>query len=200
MFDYGQWYCVEIDVVCELVLKLGVCVYKVLDVILFNELVVSSLMCDSILVFDYEFEVDGILNTFVLGCNILFLMLVVIYVYQVKVEVVIIGVCEMDFFGYLDCCDEFVKVLNYVVSLGMVKDICFEMLLMWIDKVEIWVLVDYYGKLDLVCNEMLICYNGFKGDGCGYCVVCNLCVNGLNYYLVDKLMVMVVMKQKIGLR
>lgn len=86
------------------------------------------------------------------------------------------------------------KVLNYVVSLGMAKDIRFETSLMWIDKAEIWALVDYYGKLDLVRNETLICYNGFKGDGCGYCAVCNLRVNGLNYYLVDKSTVMVAMK------
>lgn len=118
----------------------------------------------------------------------------VIYVYQVKVEVIIIGVCEIDFFGYLDCCDEFVKVLYYVVSLGMVKDICFEMLLMWLNKVEIWVFVDYWGQLDLVCWEIFICYNGIKGDGCGQCVVCNLCVNGFNQYLVDKVGVMVVMQ------
>lgn len=65
----------------ELALKLGVRAYKVLDVILFNELAVSSLTRDSISVFDYEFEVDGISNTFVLGRNILFLTLAVIYAY-----------------------------------------------------------------------------------------------------------------------
>ena len=71
---------------------------------------------------------------------------------------------------------------------------------MWIDKAETWALADYYGKLDLVRNETLTCYNGFKGDGCGHCAACNLRANGLNHYLADKPTVMAAMKQKTGLK
>lgn len=145
-------------------------------------------------------EDDGIPNTFVPGRNILFLTLAAIYAYQVKAEAVITGVCETDFSGYPDCRDEFVKALNHAVSLGMAKDIRFETPLMWIDKAETWALADYYGKLDLVRNETLTCYNGFKGDGCGHCAACNLRANGLNHYLADKPTVMAAMKQKTGLR
>ena len=149
---------------------------------------------------DYEPEADGIPNTFVPGRNILFLTLAAIYAYQVKAEAVITGVCETDFSGYPDCRDEFVKALNHAVSLGMAKDIRFETPLMWIDKAETWALADYYGKLDLVRNETLTCYNGFKGDGCGHCAACNLRANGLNHYLADKPTVMAAMKQKTGLK
>lgn len=56
--------------------------YKVLDVGMFNELVVSSLICDNIFVLFYSEEgEDFIFSIFVSGCNILFLILVVIYVY-----------------------------------------------------------------------------------------------------------------------
>ncbi len=51
----------------------------------------------------------------------------------------------------------------------MAKDIRFETPLMWIDKAETWALADYYGKLDLVRNETLTCYNGIKGDSSGDC-------------------------------
>ena len=199
-FDYGQRHRAEIDVARELALKLGARAHKVLDVTLLNELAVSSLTRDSIPVPDYEPEADGIPNTFVPGRNILFLTLAAIYAYQVKAEAVITGVCETDFSGYPDCRDEFVKALNHAVSLGMAKDIRFETPLMWIDKAETWALADYYGKLDLVRNETLTCYNGFKGDGCGHCAACNLRANGLNHYLADKPTVMAAMKQKTGLR
>ena len=191
-FDYGQRHRAEIDVARELALKLGARAHKVLDVTLLNELAVSSLTRDSIPVPDYEPEADGIPNTFVPGRNILFLTLAAIYAYQVKAEAVITGVCETDFSGYPDCRDEFVKALNHAVSL--------ETPLMWIDKAETWALADYYGKLDLVRNETLTCYNGFKGDGCGHCAACNLRANGLNHYLADKPTVMAAMKQKTGLR
>lgn len=199
-FDYGQRHRAEIDVARELALKLGARAHKVLDVTLLNELAVSSLTRDSIPVPDYEPEADGIPNTFVPGRNILFLTLAAIYAYQVKAEAVITGVCETDFSGYPDCRDEFVKALNHAVSLGMAKDIRFETPLMWIDKAETWALADYYGKLDLVRNETLTCYNGIKGDGCGHCAACNLRANGLNHYLADKPTVMAAMKQKTGLR
>ncbi|OSL49387.1 ExsB protein [Escherichia coli H605] len=199
-FDYGQRHRAEIDVARELALKLGARAHKVLDVTLLNELAVSSLTRDSIPVPDYEPEADGIPNTFVPGRNILFLTLAAIYAYQVKAEAVITGVCETDFSGYPDCRDEFVKALNHAVSLGMAKDIRFETPLMWIDKAETWALADYYGKLDLVRNETLTCYNGIKGDGCGHCAACNLRANGLNHYLADKPTVMAAMKQKTGLK
>ena len=188
-FDYGQRHRAEIDVARELALKLGARAHKVLDVTLLNELAVSSLTRDSIPVPDYEPEADGIPNTFVPGRNILFLTLAAIYAYQVKAEAVITGVCETDF-----------SALNHAVSLGMAKDIRFETPLMWIDKAETWALADYYGKLDLVRNETLTCYNGIKGDGCGHCAACNLRANGLNHYLADKPTVMAAMKQKTGLR
>ena len=68
------------------------------------------------------------------------------------------------------------------------------------DKAETWALADYWGKLDLVRNETLTCYNGIKGDGCGQCAACNLRANGLNHYLADKPAVMAAMKQKTGLK
>lgn len=171
-----------------------------LDVALLNELAVSSLTRDSIPVPDYEPDASGIPNTFVPGRNILFLTLTAIYAYQVKAEAVITGVCETDFSGYPDCRDEFVKALNHAVDLGMAKETRFETPLMWLDKAETWALADYWGKLDVVRNETLTCYNGIKGDGCGQCAACNLRANGLNHYFADKAGVMAAMQKKTGLK
>ncbi|HGV4849966.1 7-cyano-7-deazaguanine synthase QueC [Enterobacter hormaechei] len=199
-FDYGQRHRAEIDVARELALKLGARAHKVLDVTLLNELAVSSLTRDSIPVPDYEPDASGIPNTFVPGRNILFLTLTAIYAYQVKAEAVITGVCETDFSGYPDCRDEFVKALNHAVDLGMAKETRFETPLMWLDKAETWALADYWGKLDIVRNETLTCYNGIKGDGCGQCAACNLRANGLNHFLADKAGVMAAMQKKTGLK
>ena len=111
-----------------------------------------------------------------------------------------IGANVLDYSGYPDCRDEFVKALNHAVNLGMAKETRFETPLMWLDKAETWALADYWGKLDLVRSETLTCYNGIKGDGCGQCAACNLRANGLNHYLADKVGVMAAMKQKTGLK
>lgn len=118
----------------------------------------------------------------------------------VKAEAVITGVCETDFSGYPDCRDEFVKALNHAVDLGMAKETRFETPLMWLDKAETRATADYWGKLDVVRNETLTCYNGIKGDGCGQCAACNLRANGLNHYFADKAGVMAAMQKKTGLK
>ena len=197
-FDYGQRHRAEIDVARALALKLGAKAHKVLDVGLLNELAVSSLTRENIPVPDYSPDATGIPNTFVPGRNILFLTLAAIYAFQVKAEAVITGVCETDFSGYPDCRDEFVKALSHAVNLGMASHIRFETPLMWINKAETWALADHRGKLALVREETLTCYNGIKGDGCGECAACHLWPNGLQQYLADKHGVMAAMKQKTG--
>lgn len=82
------------------------------------------------------------------------------------------GVCEIDFSGYLDCCDVFVKLLNVILNLFMDYLFVIYMLFMWIDKVEIWKLLDEFGVFEFVWEKILICYNGIIGDGCGECLVC----------------------------
>ncbi len=198
-FDYGQRHRAEIDVARELAHTLGVRAHKVLDVTLLNELAISSLTRDSIPVPDYDADASGIPNTFVPGRNILFLTLAAIYAYQVQADAVITGVCETDFSGYPDCRDEFVKALNHAVTLGMARDVRFETPLMWLNKAQTWALADYWGKLDLVRQQTLTCYNGIRGDGCAECAACHLRANGLEGYEADKAGVMAQMKQITGL-
>ncbi|PLR51899.1 7-cyano-7-deazaguanine synthase QueC [Chimaeribacter arupi] len=200
-FDYGQRHRAEIEVAQKLSAGLGARAHKVLDVGLLNELAISSLTRDNIPVPSYGSEAAGQLpSTFVPGRNILFLTLASIYAYQIEAEAVITGVCETDFSGYPDCRDEFVKVLNQAVSLGLARDVRFETPLMWLNKAETWALADYYGQLDLVRRDTLTCYNGIQGDGCGECAACHLRANGLAVYQQDRAGVMASLKQKSGLQ
>ncbi|SUB83133.1 7-cyano-7-deazaguanine synthase [Pragia fontium] len=196
-FDYGQRHLAEIEVARNLTKQLNVAAHKVMDVGLLNELAISSLTRDNIPV--PKSSDDGIPNTFVPGRNILFLTLAAIYAYQIKAEAVITGVCETDFSGYPDCRDEFVKALNHAVALGMDYPVRFDTPLMWLDKAETWALADYYGKLDLIRNQTLTCYNGIQGDGCGECPSCHLRANGLKSYLANKQQTLQQLKIKLKL-
>lgn len=199
-FDYGQRHRAEIEVARKLAAQLGVKAHKVLDVGMLNELAVSSLTRDSIPVPTYnEDEKDTVPSTFVPGRNILFLTLAAIYAYQVQAEAVITGVCETDFSGYPDCRDEFVKVLNHAIDLGIGRDIAFITPLMWLDKAETWALADYYQQLELVRHSTLTCYNGVQGDGCGQCAACHLRARGLESYQANKAKTLLSLKQKTGL-
>lgn len=181
-FFYGQRHSQEVEVARALAAELGVAAHKVMDVSLLNELAVSSLTREAIPV-SGELQQNGLPNTFVPGRNILFLTLAAIYAYQVGARSVITGVCETDFSGYPDCRDEFVRALNHAVVLGMERELQFVMPLMWLDKAQTWALADRYGRLDLVRQRTLTCYNGLIGDGCGECPACQLRRRGLEHYL-----------------
>ncbi|MES2869941.1 MAG: 7-cyano-7-deazaguanine synthase QueC [Pseudomonadota bacterium] len=185
-FDYGQRHRAEIEVAQQLSKTLGVTVHKVLDTSLLNELAISSLTRDNIPVPGKNNCTNSLPNTFVPGRNILFLTLASIYAYQVQAEAVITGVGETDFSGYPDCRDNFVKALNHAIELGMDYTLRIETPLMALNKAETWALAEYHGKLELIRDHTLTCYNGIKGSGCGDCDACNLRAKGLNEFLENR--------------
>lgn len=196
-FDYGQRHRQEIEVAKSLAIELGVSAHKVMDVGLLNELAVSALTRDNILVSN-DLDDNGLPNTFVPGRNILFLTLAGIYAYQINAKTIITGVCETDYSGYPDCRDEFVKAMNSSLVLGMDRKLEIRTPLMWLDKAETWAMADQYQALSFVKEKTLTCYNGIIGDGCGDCPACHLRKNGLDSYLAerDQVMASLVKKQK----
>lgn len=181
-FDYGQRHKQEIEVAKALATKLNIASHKILDVTMLNELAVSALTRDDILV-SHDLMDNGLPNTFVPGRNILFLTLVGIYAYQVGADIVITGVCETDFSGYPDCRDEFIKSMQEVLCKGMDREIGISTPLMKLNKAETWALADKFQSLELIRNETLTCYNGIIGNGCGDCPSCLLRKRGLDEYL-----------------
>ncbi|MHC8318569.1 7-cyano-7-deazaguanine synthase QueC [Pseudomonas sp. LB3P31] len=183
-FDYGQRHRAEIAVAQQLSRHFGITIHKVLDTSLLNELAISSLTRDHIPI--AKSTGCGVPETFVPGRNILFLTLASIYAYQVGAEAVITGVSEAESSGYPDCGEEFVRVLNSAIQLGMDYKIRIETPLMKLNKAETWALADYYGQLELVRDQTLTCYNGIVGGGCGECDSCHLRANGLSAYISDR--------------
>ncbi|QYK03491.1 7-cyano-7-deazaguanine synthase QueC [Shewanella zhangzhouensis] len=184
-FDYGQRHSEEIDVAKSLANELGCASHKIMDVSLLGELAISALTRDAIPV-SHELMENGLPNTFVPGRNILFLTLAGIYAYQLGADTVITGVCETDFSGYPDCRNDFIKAMEQALNLGMDKQLEIRTPLMWLNKAETWALADRYGKLELVRNQTLTCYNGIRGDGCGDCPACLLRRRGLEDYLNNR--------------
>lgn len=196
-FDYGQRHRAEIDVARQLAKQLGVKVHKVLDTSLLNELAISRLTRDGIPI--ARSTKGGVPDTFVPGRNILFLTLASIYAYQVGAEAVITGVSETESSGYPDCGDEFVRVLNAAIHLGMNYKIRIETPLMRLNKAETWALADYHGQLDLIRYHTLTCYNGVMGSGCASCDACALRAKGLSEFVAGCEEVMTSLKSKIVL-
>ncbi|QUN04502.1 7-cyano-7-deazaguanine synthase QueC [Shewanella yunxiaonensis] len=194
-FNYGQRHAHEIDVARRLAQKLGATSHKVMDVGLLNELAISALTRDSIPV-STELMDNGLPNTFVPGRNILFLTLAGIYAYQLGAEAVITGVCETDYSGYPDCRHDFVRALESALVQGMDRPLKLVTPLMWLNKAETWALADKYGKLALVRDETLTCYNGIEGRGCGECPACKLRQHGLDEYLSNKAIIQQQLTQK----
>ncbi|MNC10763.1 7-cyano-7-deazaguanine synthase [compost metagenome] len=198
-FDYGQRHRAEIEVAQLLSKKLGVKAHKILDASLLNELAISSLTRDNIPVPGINSLDEALPSTFVPGRNILFLTLASIYAYQVQAHTVITGVCETDFSGYPDCKIEFIKALNSAIELGMEYKLALETPLMWLSKAETWALADHYGKLELIRDQTLSCYNGINGAGCSNCDACNLRAKGLNEFLQNRAKTVKTLKSKLKL-
>lgn len=198
-FDYGQRHRAEIEIACQLARDLDVKAHKVLNLGVLNEIADSSLTRDTMLVpaHNSNSESNELPNTFVPGRNILFLTLASIYAYQVKANTVIIGVSEVDFSGYPDCRDEFIKTLNTAITLGLHPyDISFKTPLIDLNKAETWALAAYYKQLNKVRDDTLTCYEGIKGSGCGVCSACCLRAEGLEKYEGNKEEVTISMKNK----
>lgn len=183
-FDYGQRHVAELDCAKEIAEKLGVEHY-ILDMTLLNQLAPNSLTRSDIKVDENAPEV-GTPNSFVDGRNHLFLSFVAVFAKQKGISDIITGVSQSDFSGYPDCRDAFIKSLNVTLNLAMDYEFNIITPLMWIDKMETWKMADELGRLELVHDMTLTCYNGIKGDGCGHCPACKLRKRGYDLYMKYK--------------
>lgn len=183
-FDYNQRHALELECAKALCKNYGV-EHHILDLALLNQLAPNSLTRVDMKV-DETHEGDAPPNSFVDGRNLLFLTFVAVFAKQRGIKDIITGVSQSDFSGYPDCRDVFIKSTNVTLNLAMDYEFQIITPLMWLDKAETWQMADELGKLDVVRQETLTCYNGIIGDGCGACPACHLRKNGLDNYLSKK--------------
>ncbi|QCI16132.1 7-cyano-7-deazaguanine synthase QueC [Buchnera aphidicola] len=198
-FDYNQLHKSEIN--CSLVIskKLGIKDHIVLDIRYLQNISISSLTREKISI-DSNHPLDTSLpSTFIPGRNILFLTLASIYAYSNNINTIVLGVNEIDFSGYPDCKNQFIKNMNNVINIGMNSNIFFKTPLINLNKAEIWALSDYWNSTDIILNQTVTCYNGFPGKGCGTCRSCILRHKGFNQWKLNYSYYMKSMKTKMKL-
>lgn len=179
-FDYGQRHKKELECADEICKDEGIA-YEIIPTPIINQLSSNSLTRMDIPVEETKPD-DTPPNTFVEGRNLLFLSYAAIYAKTHDITEIVTGVCETDFSGYPDCRDVFVKSLNVTLNLAMDYNFVIHTPLMWLTKAQTWELADKLGKLDVIYNKTLTCYNGILGEGCGNCPACFLRKRGYDEY------------------
>ncbi len=195
-FDYGQRHSVELQARLQVLReirsqfpqwasKMGE--DHLLDLAVLGQVSETSLTRDTA----FKMESSGLPNTFVPGRNLLFLTLAAALAYRRDLQVLVTGVCEIDFSGYPDCRDDTIKAMQLALSLGMDKRFLIDTPLMWIDKAATWSLAYSLGGqplVELIIEHTHTCYMGDRehrhawGYGCGQCPACDLRARGFAAY------------------
>ncbi|PBB40029.1 7-cyano-7-deazaguanine synthase QueC [Mesorhizobium sp. WSM3866] len=199
-FDYGQQHRIELDVRPYLLGRIRK------DFPAWGgrlgedhmiDMTVLGQISDTALTRDVEFAVNanGLANTFVPGRNLLFLGFAAAIAYRIGAKHLVIGVSEMDRFGYPDCRDDAVKAMQLALNLGMETRFVIHTPLMRLDKAQTWALADSLSGeplVKLICEESHTCYSGDRehrhswGFGCGTCFECNLRAAGWEQFRSSK--------------
>ena len=179
-FNYGQKHSIELEKAKNIAKIAGV-EHHILDVSLLNQLAPNALTRVDIEVPKFDGELEGEPNTVVRGRNGLFAWITSIFASTHNITNVVLGVCQTDFSGYIDCRDMFVKSLQTAINLGVDDKIVIHTPLMWLDKIETWQLADELGVLDIIEKETHTCYQEIQG-GCGTCPSCVLRERALKKY------------------
>lgn len=184
-FNYGQNNYKELRASKEIIRRLDEEVqkrikHKVVDISNFFKNVKSSLINDEI---EIE-ENEEIPNTFVPGRNIIFLSSAGMLAKEKNIKDVYIGVNQIDFSGYPDCKLEFINSMEETLRIGLEFKINILVPLIHLSKVEIWKFIFDIGEpvYELIKNETVSCYEGFKGQGCGNCSACKIRNKSLNKF------------------
>jgi 7-cyano-7-deazaguanine synthase len=103
-------------------------------------------------------------NTFVPGRNLFFISIAAVYARERGIYDLVTGVSQVDFSGYPDCRDSFVRSLNVTMNLAMDEQFVIHTPLMWMDKCEVWALADELGVMDIVAADTVTCLSAGLGS------------------------------------
>jgi 7-cyano-7-deazaguanine synthase len=174
-FDYGQRHNKEI-----------VSAQKVAEAAGVKEMVVvktnmnawggSALTDEHINVPEGDENRQGIPVTYVPARNMIFLAYAASYAEAIGAQDIYIGVSQVDYSGYVDCREEFIKAMENAINLGTVcgaelgKKITVHAPFMYMTKAEE---VKLGMELGVDYSNTWTCYNGDE-EACGHCDSCIL--------------------------
>lgn len=118
-FRYGQKH--EKEIACALAVgkAAGVKEHKVIELML-NQWRGSSLTDPEMQIRDGDVERDTIPDTYVPARNMVFLAVAASYADALGITDIFIGVSEVDYSGYVDCREEFIRSMEQTINQGTV--------------------------------------------------------------------------------
>ena len=118
-FEYGQKHDRELRAAREVARAAGVKEHKFVKLLL-NQWDGCSLTDPKMEVPDGDLRRDTVPDTYVPARNMVFLSVAASYADALGVEDIYIGVIEVDYSGYVDCREEFIRSMERTINLGTV--------------------------------------------------------------------------------
>ena len=118
-FEYGQKHDRELRAAREVARAAGVKEHKFVKLLL-NQWDGCSLTDPKMDVPDGDLRRDTVPDTYVPARNMVFLSVAASYADALGVEDIYIGVSEVDYSGYVDCREEFIRSMERTINLGTV--------------------------------------------------------------------------------
>jgi len=184
-FYYGQRHTIERECAQKIAAKLEVPYHEV-DLTFLQTLSTNSLTSET------EISLTGgykdMPSTFVVGRNALFLTVAVSFGLPRAFSDFVFGACQVDFSGYPDCREEFIRSQEKTLALATDSEVKIHTPLMNLSKADTFALAKELGGLELVLEDSHTCYKGDRstrhawGYGCGTCPACVLREKGFVEY------------------
>lgn len=118
-FEYGQKHDKEMQCAKNVAKAAGVKEHKVVNLLL-NQWKGCSLTDQDMEIKDGAPNHTGIPDTYVPARNMVFLSVAASYADALDITDIFIGVSEVDYSGYVDCREEFIRAMEHAVNLGTV--------------------------------------------------------------------------------
>lgn len=118
-FEYGQKHDREIRSASAIAKAVGVKEHKIVRLML-NAWKGSSLTDPDVVIQDGNADRTDIPDTYVPARNMVFLSVAASYADALDITDIFIGVSEMDYSGYVDCREEFIRSMEQTINLGTV--------------------------------------------------------------------------------
>jgi len=174
-FLYGQKHNKELEFAKNTAKKAGVKEHKIVNLML-NQWGDCSLTNDKVDIRDGKIDNEKIPATYVPARNMVFLSVAASYADALDITDIFIGVSEVDYSGYIDCREEFIKsmedTINLGTELGVIKKqhITIHAPFMYMTKTEE---IQLGVKLNVDYADTWSCYKGGEKP-CGVCDSCLL--------------------------
>lgn len=181
--NYGQKHLVECNRALLLSQMLGAKEHKIIQINL-NDLGGSSLVDNNLKINDFkENTKDEIPNTYVPARNTTFLSIALGYAETLNAHDIFIGACEVDYSGYPDCREKFIKSFENLANIATKAGVegnkfTIHAPLLRMSKAEI---IKVGTKLNVDYSNTISCYKATNdGLACGQCDSCIFRKKGFN--------------------